>query len=444
MSHVVVVGAGLAGLVAARRLAAAGATVTVVERRETVGGRVRSRVVDGFTCDRGFQVLFGAYPAVRRELDLDALDIRRFAPGACLARPGRRSILSDPLRDPGALVETLFNREVSTADKLRTLALTRELRGSDPETLLDGPDATIREGLADRGFSERYVERFVAPFYGGITLDRSLSTSNNVFEYTFRAMSEGWIGVPAEGMGAIPAQLAADARAAGATIETGETVEAIEAGGATLAADGGTRTEVAGSGRSAGVAVETDARTIDADAVVVAADPATAGSLTGVETIPTTGKSCVTQHLALNSEPGLDAGERIVLDADGDGDAPNTVSPMSAVAPEYAPDDRGLLAATFLDRAALDADADALMERTRAALSSWFPEHGFDDLRVVATDRIEFAQFEQPPGFREGLPPVDAPRGPVCLAGDYTEWCSIQGAMASGRTAAAAVREELD
>lgn len=54
----------------------------------------------------------------------------------------------------------------------------------------------------------------------------------------------------------------------------------------------------------------------------------------------------------------------------------------------------------------------------------------------VATDRIPFAQFRQDPGFRAGLPGVDAPDGPVFLAGEYTHWSSIQGALESGRIAA--------
>ena len=96
---VFVAGGGLAGLVAARRLAARGANVRLSEQASDVGGRVRSRYEDGYTFDRGFQVLFTAYPAAKRELDLASLDLREFTPGATLARPGHRSVLADPLRE---------------------------------------------------------------------------------------------------------------------------------------------------------------------------------------------------------------------------------------------------------------------------------------------------------------------------------------------------------
>ena len=49
MSDVVVIGAGLAGLAAARRLAAHGHEVTVVEARGRVGGRTEGLVLDDGT-----------------------------------------------------------------------------------------------------------------------------------------------------------------------------------------------------------------------------------------------------------------------------------------------------------------------------------------------------------------------------------------------------------
>ena len=73
---VVIIGAGLAGLTCARHLQRNNLPVLVLEATDAVGGRVRSDHVDGFTLDRGFQVLFDAYPAVRRNLDLAALELQ--------------------------------------------------------------------------------------------------------------------------------------------------------------------------------------------------------------------------------------------------------------------------------------------------------------------------------------------------------------------------------
>ena len=380
-----------------------------------MGGRVRTAHEGGYTFDRGFQVLFSAYPAVQRELDVEALSPRPFTPGATIARPNHRSVLSDPLRNPTAAPQTVFNRDVRTADKLRVFKLQRKLARKDPDRLLDGSGDSIADYLADRGFSKRFVERFAAPFYGGITLDRSLGTDSAVFEYTYKMLSEGEIFVPADGMGAMPAQLADRATAAGATVETGRPVERLD-----VAADGDE------------VTVETASESIDAEGCVVATDPATAADLTGVDTIPTETLGCVTQYFSLPTSKAPSMGKRIVLNAADD--RPNTVAPLSAVAPEYAPDGMELYSATFLGTP--DADDESLADEVADALASWYPAAGFDALALRRTDRVPLAQFAQPPGFRDSLPDPDVPAGPVALAGDYTRWSSIQGALESGRVAA--------
>ncbi|TMT85720.1 FAD-dependent oxidoreductase [Haloterrigena sp. H1] len=437
--RIVVAGGGLAGLVAARHLAGGGVDVTLLERHDTVGGRVRTVERDGYRFDRGFQVLFTAYPAVQRELDLEALDLRRFAPGATIAGPDGRSTLADPLREPETIPATLSNPAVSVGDALRIARLWWELRRTDPETILEGgTDETIRTYLDERGFSDRFIEEFVAPFYGGITLDRSLSTSSRIFEYTFRTLAAGGIAVPAAGMGAIPAQLADRVREVGATLETGVRVESITTSG----------------GDSSGTAtVETGAESIEADAVVVATDPPTAGELTGVDAIPTDARSCVTQYYTLPADIDLETDRRLLLNATETG--PNHVVPHSAVAPTYAPDGTTLISATYLggeghrpsrrsgaSRGAAEPDGER-SDLTRQTLEAWYPDQRFDGLDAIHTERVPFAQFTQPPGFRERLPDVRDPAGPVYLAGDYTRWSSIQGAMESGRQAAKAVIDDL-
>ncbi|WP_424014652.1 NAD(P)/FAD-dependent oxidoreductase [Halorubrum xinjiangense] len=434
-----VVGGGLAGLVAATRLAEAGADVTLYERRPEVGGRVRTETVDGFTLDRGFQVLFSSYPAVARELGadgLDDLDLRTFAPGATICRPGSRSTLGDPLRDPRAALPSMLNDEVSLSDKLRTLALRYDLENRDEDDFFTGPDASIREYLRDWGFADDYVTNFVEPFYGGITLDRTLSTSKHVFEYTFRAMGRGSIGVPADGMAALPAALADRAREAGVEIRTGEDVESVRIAGQ------GRIPFRTGNADADGATVElSDGSTRETDAVVVATSPPEARRLTDVESVPTEGVPNTTGWYALPAGESFETGKRILLNAANE--SPNAVVPMSEVAPEYAPDDRALLAATFLGEDALDRDAEDLREDVRDALAAWFPERDFDGLETLDVHRIRFAQFAQPPGVHADLPDPDDPEGPVVLAGDYTEWSSIQGALESGRKAADAAAEHL-
>jgi len=427
MTDVVIAGGGLAGLVTARRLAAQGADVTLFEERDTVGGRVRSREVDGFTLDRGFQVLFTAYPAVKRELNLRELDLRYFSPGATIARPDHRSTLADPLGDPFSAVDSLFNTDVTLLDKLRTLKLRWNLGSGASDREFRGRDQSIRSYLEGLGFSEQFLSNFAEPFYGGITLDRSLSTDAGVFEYTFAMLSAGGTAVPADGMGAIPEQLAESAREAGVTVETDTAVEAVKAGGS-------------GDVEDDGAIVETGGETLTPDAAVVATDPKSARELTGVDAIPTEARSCVTQYFTTRRHRKLDTGKRLVLNAEGD--RPNTVAPLSTVAPEYAGDGDTLLSATTLGDP--DASDEELATAVKDALVTWYPEHRLDDLELLATDRIPFAQFAQPPGFRADLPAVDDPEGAVFLAGDYTQWSSIQGAMESGRVANEAVAESVD
>jgi hypothetical protein len=148
-------------------------------------------------------------------------------------------------------------------------------------------------------------------------------------------------------------------------------------------------------------------------------------------------------HFSAARHRKLDTGKRILLNAEEGG--PNTVAPMSTVAPEYAPDDRQLLSATFVGRtdgrgrsgAELFRETDGdLAAEVDDALRSWYPEHRFDALELVHTDRVQFAQFAQPPGFRDDLPDLGDPGGQVYLAGDYTRWSSIHGALYSGGNAA--------
>src|ERR671910_3087750 len=138
----IIVGAGLAGLTCAKVLRERGAEVAVFEASEGVGGRVRTDQQDGFLLDRGFQVYFTSYPVAGRHLDYGTLDFRDFDPGAIVRRGSEESVLSDPLRDPKAIVPSLLSDAATLGDKLRTLNLAAR-------TSTTGTSAGARDGGAD-------------------------------------------------------------------------------------------------------------------------------------------------------------------------------------------------------------------------------------------------------------------------------------------------------
>jgi len=71
---VLVIGAGLAGLNTAIHLQSRGANVRVVEASDRPGGRVASDVIDGYICDRGFQLINANYPALKELKVIDEID----------------------------------------------------------------------------------------------------------------------------------------------------------------------------------------------------------------------------------------------------------------------------------------------------------------------------------------------------------------------------------
>lgn len=86
--HVVVVGGGIAGLVAARECAKVGMRVTVLEAADALGGAIRRVELDGVTVDAGaesYATRGGLVRALVEELDLEGRIVAPQAGGAWLA-----------------------------------------------------------------------------------------------------------------------------------------------------------------------------------------------------------------------------------------------------------------------------------------------------------------------------------------------------------------------
>ncbi|MER5743450.1 NAD(P)/FAD-dependent oxidoreductase [Streptomyces sp. NPDC002225] len=395
---VIVVGAGLSGLVCALDLCRAGRRVILLEASEGVGGRMRTDRRDGFLLDRGFQVFNTSYPQVKRRIDLKSLRLRPFTAGLVAHTSKGPVRLTDPTREPRAAGPLLMGRVLSPRDLAALAALTVRDAVLPAAVARRREDGSTSAALARAGVSDAAVADILRPFLSGVFLEDRLETSARFFHLVWRSMVRGSLCLPAQGIGAVPAQLA-DELPSG-VLRTGAPVATVT---------------------DTGVLLE-DGNEVPARTVVVATDPATAARLLPGLAVPDT-RTVTTYYHATGRTPMAEP----ILMVDSTGAILNTCV-LSEIAPTYAPRGTALVSTSVL--------GTDLPGRAQAVLSRLADLYGTDtsDWQQVAARTVEGALPAMLPPWPLSRTTRLRPGRYVC--GDHRATGSVQGAMASGARAA--------
>ena len=408
---VAVVGAGLAGLACARELTRCGLEVRVLEGSDAVGGRVRTDHVDGFTLDRGFQVLNTAYPELGRVVDLDALDLRAFDPVVTVMMAGRQVAVGNPVQRLASLPSTLRLPVGGLSGKVALGVYAGRCVAQPTHRIKQRPDVSASEAWQAAGIPPDVVNGVLRPFFAGVLLEQGMTSSRHFTDLMMRMFIRGRSTLPAAGMQRLPELVAAGLPEG--TVRLSSRVLRVRP------------SEVDGvHGR------------LPARAVVVAVDPWTAHQLVPALGPPPIARGVTTVYHAAPAFP--EASARLLLDSDPT-PVTNSIA-LSEAAPEYAPRGR-VLVSTSMVRESVPADVDGPpVRRTLARLhrtdtSAW---------ELVATYDLPRALpgMQAPHPLRKPVR-VTGAEGTLYVAGDHRDTSSIQGALVSGRRAAQAVLADL-
>ena len=299
-AEVLIVGAGLAGLNAAINLEAAGVDVRVIESSDRAGGRVASDVIDGFICDRGFQLINAQYPALQ-ELnvlrELDFIEAPRVIE-VCLG--DRRHVIGDPRQVPW----TALNRATGTIPE--KIALLRFIAGRTK------PGDSIGHALRSAGTC---YERVLRPFLQGVFLTDPDNVDATYGHSIIKSFVNGRPGVPRNGVGELSKALAHRV----SNIVYNTRVDGIEK-----------------------TSVHTNNGTYTANKILIATDATTATQLLDLTEVPRMA-GCITWYHAVSENPSGNG--RLVVDGQRRGPIINSVV-MSDVSSSYAPANQHLVSTT--------------------------------------------------------------------------------------------------
>lgn len=378
-SEVLIVGAGLAGINAAITLQAAGVDVQVVESSDRPGGRITSDLIDGFICDRGFQLINSKYPAL---VDLDVIKEIDFiaAPRVIEVSLGNdRHALGDPRVAPW----TLLDRATGTMPE--KIALLRFL------TFTPKKNTSVEEALKIMGTT--YI-RVLRPFLHGVFLTELSNVDARYGQSIIKSFATGSPGVPRRGVAELPKALAARIT----SIRYGVQIDSIDNGVA-----------------------HSSVGDFKAKKIIIATDATTATQLLGLSEVSRMA-GCVTWYHAVDTNPS-DSG-RLVVDGQSRGPIINTVV-ISDISSDYAPAGRHLISTTTV-LGATESDV-----RRHLSIMWGTSTH---EWQLIAKYEIPAALPIQSVG-RELTQSVKISDS-LYVVGDHRAVPSQQGALFSGRLAA--------
>lgn len=423
-SPVIIIGAGMAGLTCAVYLKQAGVNALLLDAADGVGGRVRTDIVNGFRLDRGFQILLTAYPETQRLLNYDALDLKRFRSGALIRNPAANGPANwmtflNPFKEPFSVFQTLTSPVGTLGDKLRIFELMRRTQELPIDELFQQTPTTSLALLHRMGFSDRIIEQFFRPFFGGVFLEDALTTSSNFLEFCFRMFFLGDAAVPALGMSAIPEQLSG--RLSPEQIRLSSTVRHVD--GHSVVLDSG--------------------ETLSGDAVVLAVDAAQAAMLLKKEVLDEQSFNHTTcTYFSASKSPDSIPAKNLLMLSPHRSSAVHNLAVMSDIAPDYVPADRssdGSGSKTLISvstQGLVTVDEAALTERIRLELTDWFgPEvRTWQHLRTYHLPQA-LPAYNPLPDTRDWAKPLRLTET-LYQCGDQTAYPSLNAAMQTGREVA--------
>ena len=198
----IIIGSGITGLTIAKLLNNKNEDYLIIDKNNSVGGKLATENHLGYELDCGFQILLEDYPNLKIFPEIYNLEAKRLSSGFITIKQENLYKILNPFKNIKGLSPSNTFPGFTLKDKyllLKLILLNKKYKNKK---------IPVKDFLKNFGFSHTFIKNFFVSFFQGVFLSKDLNVPLKYFLFIFSLFSKSNVSIPINGIGQIAKNIA--------------------------------------------------------------------------------------------------------------------------------------------------------------------------------------------------------------------------------------------
>ena len=198
----IIIGSGITGLTIAKLLNNKNEDYLIIDKNNSVGGKLATENHLGYELDCGFQILLEDYPNLKIFPEIYNLEAKRLSSGFITIKQENLYKILNPFKNIKGLSPANTFPGFTLKDKyllLKLILLNKKYKNKK---------IPVKDFLKNFGFSHTFIKNFFVSFFQGVFLSKDLNVPLKYFLFIFSLFSKSNVSIPINGIDQIAKNIA--------------------------------------------------------------------------------------------------------------------------------------------------------------------------------------------------------------------------------------------
>ena len=198
----IIIGSGITGLTIAKLLNNKNEDYLIIDKNNSVGGKLSTENHLGYKLDCGFQILLEDYPNLKIFPEIYNLEAKILSSGFITIKQENLYKILNPFKNIKGLSPANTFPGFTLKDKyllLKLILLNKKYKNKE---------MPVKDFLKNFGFSHTFIKNFFVSFFQGVFLSKDLNVPLKYFLFIFSLFSKSNVSIPINGIDQIAKNIA--------------------------------------------------------------------------------------------------------------------------------------------------------------------------------------------------------------------------------------------